>query len=227
MEWDEEMAANIQLSACLHKDLLSAMPIEQVFQKHVIDGTSFFFREFLSSIDMEYELRYALASAIGISINDVVIVGSAKMGFSVKTDMFVEFDGKFNVNKNPRDKSDIDIAIVNRANFDSTIEEIFHLSRHFEKNWIDENWRINAFYKTPTDLHKQYALYLARGWLRPDFFPNMYFQNSPWKAAVDCWYRRLGGRKIALAFYSDWKYLKHYQMKSLDGLRSQFINLGA
>ncbi|MDP2143758.1 MAG: hypothetical protein Q8J80_06450 [Gallionella sp.] len=214
------------ISESLQADLTSIIPIEQVFQKHVVDGSSYFFKERLQKIDWEYELRHELAKSLDVSINDVIIVGSAKLGFSLKTEEFNQFDFKFSNTKNPRDLSDIDIAVVNRKLYDKTIEQVFHLSRHFEKDWIEKNWKMNAFYKIPDNLHKRYALYLAKGWLRPDLLPSSFYDVAPWRPVCDDWRVKLR-RKIALGFYSDWLYLKHYQMDNLDRLRNQLNSLEA
>lgn len=208
------------ISDLLRNDLSSLIPIEQVFQKHVVDGASYLFKEKLGKIDWEYELRHELAGSLEVNINDVIIVGSAKLGFSLKTENFHEFDSKYMNSKNPRDKSDVDIAIINRRFYDKTIEQIFHLTRHFEKDWIEQHWKTNAFYSYPSNLHKCYALYLARGWLRPDYLPSAFFDIAPWKTVSDAWYTKLQ-RKISFGFYSDWLYLKHYQMDNLDRIRNK------
>ncbi len=210
----------MSISDSLRTDLTSIIPIEQVFQKHVVDGASYFFRERLDKVDWEYELRHELAESLGVSINDVIIVGSAKLGFSLKTEYFKEFDSKFVGSKNPRDKSDVDIAIINRRFYDETIEQVFHLTRHFEKEWIEQHWKRNAFHNPPINLHKQYSIYLAKGWLRPDFLPSSYYDIAPWRLVGDAWYTKLQ-RKISIGIYSDWTYLKHYQMDNLERLRNK------
>lgn len=212
------------ISDSLRTDLTSSTPIEQVFQKHVVDGASYFFKDRLQQVDVEYELRHELANSLDVSINDVVIVGSAKLGFSLKTDKFYEFDYRYSRSGNPRDQSDIDIAVVNRKLYDTTIEQIFHLSRHFERDWMHQHWRMNAFYKVPSDLHVKYALYLAKGWLRPDYLPSSFYDVARWRPICENWYHRLL-RKVSLGFYSDWTYLKHYQMDNLERLRSQMNGL--
>ncbi len=208
------------ISDSLRTDLTLAMPTEQVFQKHVVDGASYFFTEKLDQIDLEYELRHELANSLGVNINDVIIVGSAKLGFSLKTEEFQEFDHVYSKSNNPRDQSDIDIAIINRRLYDSTIEQVFQLTRHFDKEWVEKNWQMNAFYRKPGNLYKRYALYLAKGWLRPDLLPNVFYDAAPWRSVCEKWQTGLA-RKIALGFYSDWFYLKHYQMDNLDRLRSK------
>lgn len=204
------------------------MEIERLFQKHVIDGTSYFFREFLSEIDQEYELRDDLACALGLNINDVVIVGSAKLGFSVKNAQFVKFDEKYKKKRLNKNKSDIDIAIANKRLFDEQAALIFEMSRHFSSGWIEDKWITNAYYPDglkgkdalSQSLYINYAKYLARGWLRPDYTPNLYIDQIPWKSTTNRWFGKLK-RKVSIGLYSDWHYLKHYQMDNLINLRAK------
>lgn len=195
------------------------MPLERIFQKHIVDGRSFLFNDLLDKCDWEYELRDELARTLGANINDIVIVGSSKLGFSVKTQRFLEFDHEFQRSRNPRQRSDVDIAVVNNDCFGKISKEIFSLSRHFDREWRLGNWKINDFYHTERDLAAQYVLYLAKGWLRPDYLPTVYYASAPWKKVVEAWRKRLDGRKISIGFYSEWFYLKHYQMENLGRLR--------
>ena len=212
----------------IRTDLASDMEIEQLFQKHVVDGTSFFFREFLGNIDQEYELRHEIASILNLSINDVVIVGSAKLGYSVKNSQFIKFDGKYEKTPQNKNKSDIDIAIANKQLFDQQAALIFEISRHFDSEWIEEKWQTNAYYQNglqgrdavSSSLYINYAKYLARGWLRPDYTPNLYIEQIPWKNVTSKWFAKLQ-RKISIGLYSDWYYLKHYQMDNLINLRAK------
>ncbi|NVI82911.1 hypothetical protein [Janthinobacterium sp. BJB401] len=207
-------------------DLASDMDIEQLFQKYVVDGTSYFFRDFLKDVDQEYQLRHDLAAALKISINDVVIVGSAKLGFSIKNHNFSKFDERYQKNPVNKNKSDVDIAIVSKKIFDQQTELIFETSRHFSPEWIEEKWIDNIYYPSDRErrmkgldpIFQNYTKYISRGWLRPDFTPNIYINQSPWKTSVDNWYGRLQ-RKISIGLYSEWYYLKHYQMDNLISLR--------
>lgn len=214
------------------KDLVSDMAIEQVFQKHVVDGASFFFREVHADSDIEYTLRHELAVALDININDVLIVGSAKMGFSLKSEKFTKFDEKYRRTSLKRNMSDIDIAIVNRRLFDRQSEVVYQVSCHFSDDWIYQNWKHNMYYdddkkimmKGIESLFHSYVKYLARGWFRMDFLPNLYLSELPWRPIGDAWYQSLG-RKISIGLYSDWYYLKHYQMDNLQLLREKFMKL--
>lgn len=124
----------MKISEKLKIDLISEMNLERLFQKHVVDGSSYIFRDHLGRPDDEYHLRHEIAIACDCSINDVIIVGSAKLGFSVKTKNFVEFDALYKESNKTRDKSDIDIAVVNREHFDKLTQSIYLTSNHFDKN---------------------------------------------------------------------------------------------
>jgi len=210
----------------LKLDLLSEMKVEQLFQKHIIDGSSYYFRDHLGEHNQEYELRHDLSDQLGLSINDIVIVGSAKLGFSVKNEKFLKFDAKFSDTNLKKDHSDIDVAIVNRRLFDTQAATIYEISRHFEGSWINDNWKSNYFYRDKNALQRSgvkslftsYTKNIARGWLRLDYAPNIYINSAPWKEIVKIWQERLE-RKVTIAIYSEWHYLKHYQMDNLLNLR--------
>jgi len=210
----------------LKADLVSEMEIEQLFQKHIVDGTSYFFSENIKDINKEYVLRHELAQLLNLSINDIVIVGSAKLGFSVKDEKFLRFDERFIATNKKKNRSDIDIAIVSRKLFESQTELIFNICDHFDGIWEYQNWRYNLYYpdeqtlrqKGGHSLLQKYVMNLARGWFRVDYSPSIYINSAPWKKLVRKWSDALD-RQIAIAIYSDWRYLKHYQMKNLETLR--------
>ena len=178
-------ARTVDVSIYLKNDLLSGMNIERVFQKHVVDGRSHIFA---SQPDDEYHLRHDIAMSTNTSINDVILVGSAKLGFSVKTENFASFDSRYKETNNILYKSDIDIAIINHSYFEKISEEIFHLSNHFDKNWIANNWSINRYYnKIERNLFNNYSKYHTRGWIRPDFLPNSFIENSNWSQPCNIW----------------------------------------
>ena len=88
------------------------------------------------------------------------------------------------------------------------------------------------FYKDDAALRKNsidtlfhsYTKNIARGWLRVDYTPSIYINSVPWKECVNDWRNKLS-RKISIAIYSDWDYLKHYQMDNLEQLRIKTAQL--
>lgn len=212
------------ISDKLKHDLTSGMDIERVFQKHVVDGASHVFGIPPNFADEEYELRHDFAVATSTSINDVILVGSAKLGFSVKSTQFSEFDSTYSETNSIRDRSDIDIALVNATLFERVAEEIFHLSRHFDRDWINDKWRTNQFNREPKYLFTAYAEYLTRGWLRPDFMPNDYLDIATWHPVCARWRRRLN-RSVSIGIYSNWIYLKYYHMDHLKKLQAKLTTM--
>jgi hypothetical protein len=214
----------MSISDGLKNDLALGMDIERVFQKHVVDGPSHLFSTFIKNVDDEYDLRHEIARATNTSINDVILVGSAKLGFSVKTEKFSSFDERYILSGLVKEKSDVDIAIVNEALFDLTAEEIYHLSHHFNRDWISKNWVTNCYYPNVSPLFKKYSQYHVKGWLRPDFMPNSYISEARWSNACDAWRKKLQ-RKVSIGIYRNWTYLKHYHMDHLEILQSKITSL--
>lgn len=207
------------ISDVLKKELSGNSDLEKIFQRYVVDGTSHYFSAIEKSVEKEYELRHQIAIACESSIYDVVIVGSAKLGFSVKNRTFVEFDGAHNSTKGREKKSDIDIAVVNRKYFEKISELTYEVSSHFDPEWISHDWAAN-WYNVNRDksLYFEYVKHLARGWLRPDFLPNTVLKSVAWPKVCEDWGRNLD-RTISVAIYSDWRYLKHYHVDHLGSLR--------
>jgi hypothetical protein len=166
---------------------------------------------------MEYELRHLIADACESSIYDVVIVGSAKLGFSVKNSKFSEFDSA-HVARTGK-KSDIDVAVINRRYFEKITDLIYEVSNHFDPEWIRNEWGTN-WYNVQRDknLYFEYVKYLARGWLRPDYLPSTVLKSVSWPTVCEDSGRMLD-RVISVAIYSDWRYLKHYHLDNLQSLR--------
>lgn len=213
----------------LKGDLISDMSLERVFQKHVIDGASYFFKSARSKIDEEYQLRHELADCLDININDVIIVGSAKLGFSIKTKQLIPFDSSYESTSNKRLRSDIDIAVVSRELFGKITKDVFSLSRRYDPHWINEKWLLNQYYQDAEKLRKpifsSYCEYVSKGWIRPDYLPLEYQKDAPWKKVIEEWREKLEYRKISIGIYSEWFYLKNYQIKGLEVLQNNIKGL--
>jgi hypothetical protein len=208
-------------------DLASNLELERVFQRHIVDGNSHFFTKFTKRPEDEYALRHEIAKACNCHINEVVIIGSGKMGFSVKSTKLVEFDSEFQTSKKSRDKSDIDVAIISSEFFSQVTQRIFMISDFFAEDWIEEKWKFNSFNLTKdASIFSQYTKYVAKGWARPDFMPNVYLDNAPWKLPLSRWRKHLD-RSVSVGIYSNWFFFKTYQINKLADLRSKIQTLSA
>lgn len=160
----------------------------QVVQKHVLSGPCYVLNE-----DAHYELKYAIAAEFGINPNDIFIVGSAKLGFSIASNKRYRPFG---------DQSDIDVAIVSNTLFDSVWQKVFE---YWDRPGKDVYWYQSS----------DFMAYLFRGWIRPDKLPPA--RDFPYQLQ---WFRffqyltstgKFGPYKISAGLYRSLYFLERYQ----------------
>ena len=88
------------------KDILLSRPLDGVVQEYLFQGMPYVFRDRPESLKL---LRRHLCDALKLSDQNVIVVGSAQIGFSLSPD---NFPRQFS------DESDIDIVVVDEALFD-------------------------------------------------------------------------------------------------------------
>jgi len=159
-------------------------------------------------------IRVSLSEAVGIGIEpeELVIVGSAKLGFGL-------FEKKRKgAEALPRFRpfgpaSDIDVAICSAKLFDLVWKELCDYA--LAKPWLPH-------------IMRNTGNYLVYGWLRPD--------QVPYEArlrTLDCFQDRvrklsnssaLGRRKISGAIYRDVSFLSKYQIRGITQCRKELHN---
>jgi hypothetical protein len=159
-------------------------------------------------------IRVSLSEAVGIPIEpgEIVIVGSAKIGYGL-------FDKKRkDLEPLPRFRafgpaSDIDVAICSTRLFDLVWKELCDYA--LAKPWLPH-------------IMRNTGNYLVYGWLRPD--------QVPYEArlrTLDCFQDRmrrlsnssvLGRRKISGAIYKDTSFLSKYQTRGIAQCRQELID---
>ena len=168
------------------EDLRSDLSTIQIVRKHIISGDCFIFKQ-----DKYFDLRSEVADHFGLHPNEVLVVGSAKLGFSiVPKKRFRPFR---------KNKSDIDVALVSSKLFDQVSEEIFSYKQE-AGDWPK---------------YEEFADYLFQGWIRPDMLP-----QSPVFPFGKKWWdfflgltgsRRYGDCKISGALYKSYFFIENYQ----------------
>lgn len=205
------------------KDLV-ILEYDELFQKYVVDGESFYF----SVIDRkvrEYELKILIAKYFDISVREIIIVGSSKMGFSLKpSNLFNEFDFRYKQTSLRKDKSDIDIAIVSPELFRLKLREAFDFTNSYTVKWNYNEYYTKVYADSRFDVSINYKFfeYNSKGWLRPDFKPNGFefcVNGSYEKLKNDIF--KLIGRKIGIGVYSDWYYFRSYHIENIKRLSFQ------
>lgn len=187
---------------------------EIIVQQYLIEGHSYFFEKFYN-LEEEYNFKKKLSQSLNIHIRDIVIVGSSKLGFSMKPEeespglyLFKEFD--FCYKKTPEEeKSDIDVAIISGSVFDLHLLNLYE----FTKSYSDTTsfyGKLNSF-----------AKYIVKGWLRPDKLPagyNVLETINDLRTNLKSKY----GRKVNFGIYKSWHYFETYHKNNINTLK---INL--
>jgi hypothetical protein len=151
-----------------------------------------------------FDLRSEVANKFHIHPNEVLVVGSSKLGFSIApTKRYRHF----------ADSSDIDVVIVSRGLFDRMWKAVHTF------------WDQGGYWEGS----REFKDYLFRGWIRPDKLPSA----KSFSLANDWWefFNALSSTgkysmyKIRGALYMDWYFLEAYQLRGvsacLDHLRDE------
>jgi len=159
-------------------------------------------------------IRASLSEAVGITItpDEIVVVGSAKIGFGL-------FEKKRkDAEPLPRYRpfgpaSDIDVAICSATLFDTVWKELCDYA--LAKPWLPH-------------IMKNTGNYLVYGWLRPDQVPFEarlrtldQFQDRIRKLSNSS---ALGRRKISGAIYRDISFLSKYQIRGIAQCRKELLD---
>lgn len=179
-------------------------------QRVLIENSSFFFDEI--QLDKEYDFKKDIATILQVHIRDIVIVGSGKLGFSLKPDdsneglfLFKKFDYKFNNNLS-QEKSDLDIAIVSSLLFDKELKNLYDHTNYYKSTWKDRN---------------VFAKYVLKGRLAIRFLPND-FQLTKGVINVQEKYQREYDRKVNIEIYKSWHFFETYHQENIKHIQ---INL--
>ena len=149
--------------------------------------------------DAYFDLKMEIADHFKVHPNEVLMVGSGKLGFSIVNSKRYRPFG---------DTSDIDMAIISPTRFDSIWHSVYEYS--FSGGyWPDE---------------KSFKEYLFRGWIRPDKLP----PSKRFAVCEDWWdfFRGLtyrgsyGPYKIAAGLYRSWDFLESYLGVCINECRS-------
>jgi predicted nucleotidyltransferase len=167
---------------------LAAMQTQQIVGQYITFGES-------KIIDNAryYELKTAIAQHFEVNAPEVIVVGSAKMGFSIAPNKRYR---PFN------NESDIDLAIISPQIFDEIWEGIY---RYFLEHG---RWERSREFKD----------YLFKGWLRPDVMPRDFPRGRQWWDffAQLTQTRQFGPYPIAGGLYKSWSFFERYQFSTVD-----------
>lgn len=113
--------------------------------ERIFSGPPFIFRE---NADNYTTFKGALGHALGVGADDVVIVGSARLGFSVRPDKFGEAFGE---------NSDVDVIVVSQTLFDQSWIDL--LRWHHSRKWALPRWKVREILD-----HSRKSVYWGHLW---------------------------------------------------------------
>lgn len=167
------------------KDFLREHNSTETFRKYILHSDC----KIITS-EQSYSLKNNVCNKFNVDFDNVIIVGSCKLGFSIKQTRRYEDFG---------DDSDIDVAIVSSSLFEKVWKAATDL-KYSRADWPNKN----NFFK-----------YLSYGWIRPDKFP----KNGNFEFGDEWWdfFKELtasgnhGPYKIAAGIYYTSYFLEKYQ----------------
>ncbi len=175
-----------------------AISDQEIVQGYITHGSAFVFSEDDGKF---FKLKSIVAQKFGLNPQDVVMVGSAKLGFSISPlKRWQLFHGE----------SDIDMVIISSEIFDRFWKELY-------------NFNIKLTYRTEKEEKQYYRFldYFFKGWLRPDVFPFSYVGRKGW---LDFFksisYGEFGDHKITGAVFRDWGFYEAYHTSNIREIRN-------
>jgi predicted nucleotidyltransferase len=181
------------------KAALAAQPDnERVVREHILYGEAFA----IEAAPM-FELQRRVANEFDVDANqDVFLVGSAKLGFSVAPPKRFRPFGN---------ESDIDLAIVSHDLY----QTIWHEAHAY------------ALTGAAWDRRAQFEKYLAWGWIRPDMMPvsaAFPLANRWWEFFRVVQLERVAGPyKVNAALYHDMSFLIENQKRAVATCRQEVV----
>jgi hypothetical protein len=182
-----------------------------IVQRFLIENATYFFSEI--ETDKEYDFKKDIANILQVHIRDISIVGSGKLGFSIKPEedtpglyQFKEFDYNFK-NKPSEKKSDLDIAIVSSYLFDKEIKNLYDYTGYHKNNWSDRS---------------SFAKYSLKGKLAIRFLP-IDFPLTKEIQTVQEKYQMQFGREINIEIYKSWHFFETYHQENIKNIQINLI----
>lgn len=175
----------------------------RIVRKYLIHGIPYVFA---NNPEMYYDFREKIAHHWNVGFQEVLIMGSAKLGYSYhKKSVFSE-------------ESDIDVAIINQSLF----EEFYVAVRDFQYR---KEQGLETLTSYEENQYRNFLTYMIKGWMRPDFLP----QKISGKLSKQNWFdyfksisyeKNLAGNyKVSAGLFKSFDYMENYYLNSIKKLK--------
>jgi hypothetical protein len=188
-----------------------------VVQKYLIEGESFFFKKFYNDNE-EFSFKKELANSLNVHIRDIAIIGSGKLGYSIKPDensfyQFKSFD--FNhTHDSDNEKSDLDVAIISSRLFDKQLVSIYEHTDCYRDTEFNSKGKRASF-----------GRYILQGWLNTEHIPDGYVISNEIIEAQNIFENKYK-REINYGIYKSWYFFEKYHINNIDRLKLNLIAIG-
>lgn len=163
--------------------------LTDVIRRHITTGAPV-----VIDADTYYDLRRRVAREYGIHPTAVILVGSCRLGFSLKEKNKVRYEPV-------RPDSDVDVAVVAPTLFEDLWDNVFNLV-HADRSWALARG-------------KGFARDLFCGWITPQNLPPepRFHSAKDWAEFFDriAQERLCGMRRVSARLYRTWDRLEKYQ----------------
>ena len=180
----------IESRIAVFKDDLAELSDVTMVQKHISFGECY-----ILNSEQYFELKQAISQEFSTHSSQILLVGSAKLGFSIAPQKKYQPFG---------DDSDLDVAIISAELFDQLWAEAF------------EFWNNRRLWHN----HNEFKSYLFRGWVRPDYLPTDKTKDQWFEFFRGLTNSEKYGRyQIGAGVYRSWRYFESYQQGAVAQLR--------
>jgi hypothetical protein len=184
------------------KKTLKSLELEQILYLYLIEGTPYIFR----NNNAKYQaFRKSISSILDVPIKNIVIVGSARLGFSLNPYHFGRNFGK---------KSDIDIVVVSAELFDRAWLELIRM----DIKWYDLS-------EPERKMVKAHVEHIYWGNIRPEKLPATTQISRVWLETFSgiTQVEEFAKRKVNAFLFRTWWQVQSFYMRALRKLRSEFL----
>lgn len=175
----------------------------KIVRKYIIHGIPFVFKD---NTDAYYEFREMIAKRWNVRFNEVLILGSGKLGYSYHKDSVFSTE------------SDIDVAIVSKDLFEDFYLDLRDFQYKKEQGILTLSYYEESQYRS-------FLTYMIKGWMRPDKLPTKLSGSITRKEWFD-YFKSIsynnnpaGNYKIAAGLFKDFNYMEWYYVNSLMSLK--------
>lgn len=170
----------------------------EIVQGYITHGPAFVFRD---DDEKYFKLKRAIAQKFGLNPQDIIMIGSAKLGFSISP---LKLWKPFN------EDSDIDMVIISPEVFDKFWKELYDFNIKLTDRTEEEDRQYRVFLD-----------YFFKGWLRPDMFPFSYTGRREWfEFFKSISYGEIGDHKVSGAIFRNHDFYECYHTGNIRTIRN-------